>query len=101
MLSAKEKRFIKYWEEQRKGGRWLYYLLYIPAGTIITTILISFLVMMWLIGGIEYFASIAIGSFVLVTIMTLVAWQQNEKKFKGIIRREVNEARRGDHPPTS
>jgi Ca2+-dependent lipid-binding protein len=93
VLSPKEKRFIKYWEEQRTGGRWSFYLLYILPGTLISTIVLSFLVMMLVIGGVDYLIPIAIFSLVLVTVLTIYTWQSNEKQFKQIIRREVDQAR--------
>lgn len=98
MLSSKEKRFIKYWEEQRKGGRWPYYLLYIPAGTFMCTIVVSFLILMTVIGAVEYLPHIATISLVGITIATIVAWNKNEKKFKGIIRREIKEGIQRDQP---
>ena len=100
MLSAKEKRFIKYWEEQRTGGRWTYYLLYILAGSFICTIAVSFLVMMTTIGGIDYILPIVISSVLLVTVLTIGTWQMNEKKFKKIIRREINEGKLHDDKAT-
>lgn len=96
MLSPKEKRFIKYWEEQRTGGRWPYYLMYIIAGTVIATIALSFLIMMMVIGGVDYLIPIAVFSFVLVTTITIFTWQNNEKKFKTIIRREVQQGMQDD-----
>lgn len=94
MLSPNEKRFIKYWEEQRTGGRWPYFLMYIIAGTVIATIVLSFLVMMMVIGGVDYLIPIAAFSLVLVTVITVLTWQNNEKKFKEIIRREIEEGKR-------
>jgi uncharacterized membrane protein len=96
VLTAKEKRFIKYWEEQRTSGRFSFYVLYILTGTLIATIVFSFLIMMTVIGGIDYLVPIAIFSFVLVTVLTVYGWQSNEKKFKAIIRREVNQGRLQD-----
>jgi hypothetical protein len=96
VLTSKEKRFIKYWEEQRIGGRLPFYVLYILAGTLIATIVLSFLVMMTVIGGIDYLIPIAVFSFVLVTVLTVYGWQNNEKRFKEIIRREVSQGRQQD-----
>ena len=96
MLSPTEKRFIKYWEEQRTGGRWPYYLMYIIAGTIIATIVFSFLVMMLVIGGVDYLIPIAAFSLVVVTAITIYSWQNNERRFKTIIRREIEEGKRNE-----
>jgi cell division protein FtsW (lipid II flippase) len=89
MLTATEKRFIKYWEDQRTGGRVKYYLLYIVTGTFVAILVLSFLLMMFsgdLGNNVLY---IVIGSFVLVTTATIFSWWMNEKKFKAIIQREI------------
>jgi peptidoglycan/LPS O-acetylase OafA/YrhL len=100
VLSTKEKRFIKFWEEQRTGGRWAYYPLYIIAGSVICIIVVSFLVMLTTIGGMDYFKPIVIGSVALVTALTIGSWEYNEKRFKAIIRREVNAGKLQDDKAT-
>jgi hypothetical protein len=95
MLSAKEKRFIKYWEEQRKGGKYAYYLLYILGGTFIISLLIFILLLFILqvsFAAVMLWTVPATG-FVLAVVLTLFTWQSNEKKFKRIIRREVDQAK--------
>jgi uncharacterized membrane protein len=98
MLSIKEKRFIKYWEEQRKGGRVPYSILYAIVGTLIITIL-TFVVlllgiglfltplMLWVVPGSALFAALVIAS---------TTWQLNEIKFKKIIRREIEQGKNAD-----
>ena len=96
MLTATEKRFIKYWEEQRTGGRVKYYLLYILLGTFIATLVLSFLTQVLGLGLPENLILIVIGSFCIVTIATVLTWGVNEKKFKSIIQREIREGMRKD-----
>jgi hypothetical protein len=96
MLTATEKRFIKYWQEQRKGGRFQYYLLYILAGTFIASIVLSFLSGMFLAGFPENLPIIIMSSFLIVTIATMLTWTNNEKKFKAIIQREIREGKQKD-----
>lgn len=96
MLTATEKRFIKYWEEQRTGGRVKYYLLYILLGTFIATLVLSFLTQVLGLGLPENLILIVIGSFCIVTITTVLTWGVNEKKFKAIIQREIREGMRKD-----
>ena len=96
MLTAKEKRFIRYWEEQRKGGKWKYYLLYILTGTFITAVVISFLMSMLLMRFVTRIPYVFLGSFFLVSILTIFSWMLNEKRFKRIIRREVQQGRSND-----
>lgn len=93
MLSAKEKRFIKYWEEQRTGGRWSYFALYIPVGTFLCGILTAFLLSMFTIAGVDYFVSVITISAVVSVTIALGTWFNNEKKFKKIIHREVTQGK--------
>lgn len=99
MLNSAEKRFIKYWEEQRTGGKYKYYLLYILAGTFISVLILSFVYSLVISSTFSLdwgVVPILIVSFVLVTVLTIVAWDKNEKKFKAIIKREVREGRQQD-----
>ena len=99
MLNSAEKRFIKYWEEQRTGGKVKYYLLYIIAGTFISMLILSFVyaVVISSTFGLDWgVVPILIVSFILVTVMTIVAWDRNEKKFKAIIKREIREGQQQD-----
>lgn len=96
MLTATEKRFLKHWEEQRKGGMQKYLLLYILAGTFVGTIILSFLTAIFAFGFPHNLLLIVAGSFCLVTVISVLSWQVNEKKFKGIIQREVKEGMEKD-----
>jgi peptidoglycan/LPS O-acetylase OafA/YrhL len=93
VLTNREKRFIKYWEDQRAGGKWRYLLLYIPAGTFVGTIVLSFLAAMFTYFEYSTLFRIAAASLVIVTVISFVSWQVNEKKFRTIIRREMEEGR--------
>jgi uncharacterized membrane protein YdjX (TVP38/TMEM64 family) len=96
VLTATEKRFIKYWEEQRTGGRVKYYLLYILLGTFVGTLVISFLTQVLGLGLPENLVKIVIGSFCIVTMTTILTWWLNEKRFKSIIQREIREGMKRD-----
>jgi hypothetical protein len=96
MLTSSEKSFVKYWEEQRRGGRIQYYLLYILAGTFITSIITIFVSMMFGLGFPDYVPLFVMASFVIVTIATVATWAVNEKKFRAIIQREIEEGKRKD-----
>ncbi|OQP55831.1 hypothetical protein A4H97_19725 [Niastella yeongjuensis] len=96
MLTATEKRFIKYWEDQRQGGKIKYYLLYIITGSFVATLVLSFLTLMVGIDLPTNLVLIAIGSFSIVTIATIISWWYNEKRFKKIIQREVREGIKRD-----
>ena len=96
MLTATEKRFIKYWEDQRQDGRIKYYLLYIITGSFVATLVLSFLMLMVGVDLPNNLVLIAIGSFCIVTIATIFSWWNNEKKFKNIIQREIREGMKRD-----
>jgi len=96
VLNSKEKRFIKYWEEQRAGGKWRYYLLYIFAGTFVGTIVLSFLAGMFTPFEFSTVRLIAGASLVIVTIITVLSWQINENRFRTIVKREMDEGKAMD-----
>ena len=96
MLTATEKRFIKYWEEQRKGGRLQYYLLYILAGTFIASIVVSFLGMMLWQHFLDHIPEVILACLLTVVVITVLTWANNEKKFKAIIQREIKEGKERD-----
>jgi tryptophan-rich sensory protein len=99
VLTTEEKRFIKYWEEQRTGGKFKYYLLYILAGTFIATLVLSFLysIIISALFRIDFgLIAIIVIAFLLVTFLTITTWDKNEKKFKRIIKREIQEGQRQD-----
>ena len=96
MLTVTEKRFIKYWEDQRQGGRMKYYLLYILTGSFVATLVLSFLMLMMGFDLPENLVLIAISSFGFVTIATIFSWWNNEKRFKKIIQREIKKGMERD-----
>lgn len=92
LLSSSEKRFVSYWQEQRTGGRWSYYALYIIVGTFIATIIFStflFLFFQAVFGSAGFWIALAV-AFSISAAATVATWSFNEKKFKKIIRREVD-----------
>jgi hypothetical protein len=96
VLTATEKRFVKYWEDQRQGGKIKYCLLYIITGSFVATLVLSFLSLMVGVDLPNNLVLVAIGSFCIVTIATIFSWWYNEKKFKKIIQREIREGMKRD-----
>ena len=94
MLTTAEKRFIKSWEEQRQGGKTKYYLLYIIVGTFPAILVLSFLASMF--GAFNKLWITIPLSFVVSIIYTVRTWAANEKKFRGIIQREIKEGMERD-----
>ena len=93
-MTPKERRFIKYWEEQRKGGKLGFFALYISMGTIVTTIAVCFLISVL---GLKYaYWPVPIIGLLSMFIITWLTWNTNEKQFKNIIKRIVNEDKQKD-----
>lgn len=91
MLNAKEKRFLRYWEEQRSGGKLPYFLMYISLGTIIASLMIFVVLLFFLQVGLEPFMLwlVPVCGFITAIILSLAGWWMNERKWRLIIRREV------------
>lgn len=99
MLTTAEKRFVKYWEEQRAGGKFKYFLLYILAGTFIAILVLAFLYSLIFAQSFTMdfgIYAIIITSFITVTFLTILTWGKNEKRFKNIIKREIREGQQKD-----
>jgi peptidoglycan/LPS O-acetylase OafA/YrhL len=92
MLTPKERRFIRSWEEQRKGGKRSYFLLYIIAGTIVTSIGVAFVQSMLRFGLPERLWTIPVISFLVTAGLTWYSWKNNEKRFRELIKRELENA---------
>jgi hypothetical protein len=91
-LSPEERRFLKGWEEQRKGGKAsfvgiytfglfiLFYMGFIAVGLFSGW---AFLKIIWLV-------SMAIGAFLSALGVSILLWRYQQKKFSAIIRRELS-----------
>lgn len=92
MLTTTERRFIRYWQEQREGGRASYIALYAIIGTFIVTLILSvFLVLFFqIVFGTFPFYLVVIAGFLISLVSALVTWSRNEQKLQRIIRREVD-----------
>ena len=96
MLSKKERRFVRTWEEQRKGSKAGYYALYIFIWFFVAMLGLFFVFVnitdVYRNTLATLYQMIAIALFV-AAITTHFVYQFNEKRFKKIIRREINEAK--------
>ncbi|MHA4845257.1 hypothetical protein ACX0G7_13885 [Flavitalea antarctica] len=90
MITRREKRFIRSWQEQREGGKWAYCLLYTFGGGFIIT-LISYILILWIlqIRVPKPYWMLPVFGVSAALVITLVVWSMNEKRFKTIIRREI------------
>jgi ABC-type multidrug transport system fused ATPase/permease subunit len=95
MLSSEEKRFIRYWEDQREDGIISYYLQY----TLVGAFIISLFVFIALFFLLNYYVTIFI--LIVVPVCSIVAgfllthysWLKNESRLKRLIKREVSQGK--------
>lgn len=92
-LSPDERRFIKHWEEQRKGGKgsWVgvyifgfFILLYMGFVALGLFTGLPFIKPVWLL-------LIGIVSLIGAICLSLYWWQRNQQKFRQIVQREIQE----------
>lgn len=87
MITPEERRFLKYWMEQREGGKRSYLLHYVLVGTFIFTLIlsvISFLFFQVLFGSWVFWSIFAAG--VIVSIIAVSnSWKKNENRFKNLV----------------
>lgn len=94
-ISTVERRFLREWEIQRQGSRIGYYALYMTMWTIIVMLVLFF--------SMNYFDLILQKrskiTFLLMLIVSVISsiifthyvWMRNEKRFKALIHREINQ----------
>ena len=91
-ISKDERRFLRYWEEQRKGSRLGYYTMYIIIW-FFTALLCLFFVFnnFSQFGRTSIYVLYLIGAMALTIAITAthLTWWRNEKRFKKIINREI------------
>jgi len=91
-INKDERRFLRHWEEQRKGSRLGYYALFIVIW-FFTSMLCLFFIFNSFVqikkNGIDKLYMMTAASVVMSIIITHYTYWKNEKKFKSIIRREM------------
>jgi hypothetical protein len=102
MLSAKEKRFLKYWDDQKTGGKWQYILIYtIGWGFLLffVPMLISYLsymytsIHLYVLFGFSIFPiwALIVFSLALGCLISFFQWDRNESKYRTIRHKERSE----------
>jgi hypothetical protein len=90
-ITAEERRFLRSWEEQRKGGKKVYVAIYTFGLTLVIFLSsialglflnIPFIQLYWL-------AFIGIASIGGAFGLSILMWNQHQKKFRKIINREM------------
>lgn len=92
MITNTERHFISYWQEQKSGPKWKYYLLFSVAWSVVTFLVIFFLsklfTNLWETGGanlIYVLISISIAIGISSTHFTYVS---NERKLKKLLKKD-------------
>lgn len=95
MLSAAEKRFIRYWEDQREDGNLSYYLQYTLVGGIIISLFVFITLFFFLNFYVSLFILIVVptSSIAASFLLTHYSWVKNENRLKRLIKREVSEGK--------
>lgn len=90
-LSTAERRFLRGWEEQRKGGKWAYIGTYTFGLTFLIFLCSIALGLFMNLPFIEPFwiSIMAVVAFAGAIILSFIMWDQGQKKFRRIINRET------------
>ena len=105
MVSADEKRFLRYWQDQRTGGKLPYYLQYTLIGAFIISLFVFVTMFLLLNYYVTAFILILVPSCCVLAslIITHYSWVKNENRMKRIIKREVSQSKLTDNsdiPPS-
>ncbi len=91
----KEKHFIEYWEEQREGPKWQYYLQYSFAWTIViflcTFFFLKIILDSYAVGSLTTLYVIAPGSILMAIAVTHIIYQTNENRYRKILMRRKDD----------
>ena len=95
MLTHKERRFIRHWEEQRRGSRAGYYVLYIFIWFFVVMLFLFFLLSNFVQiqkNSLQKLYGMLMAASVISVIVTHLSFLLNERRIKKIIRREMDAA---------
>ncbi len=92
MITNTERHFINYWQEQKSGPKWKYYLLFSMAWAVVSFLVIFFLTKLftnlWETGG-RNLIYILVGISIIVGIVsTHLTYVSNERRLNKILQRE-------------
>ncbi len=94
-INKDERRFLRYWEEQRKGSKLGYYIMYISIWFFTAMLCLFFVLNNFVTFGktdIKVLYLIIALSIIIAVGFTHFNYWRNEKKFKTIINREVGDS---------
>ncbi len=90
-ISAEEGRFLRSWEEQRHGGKKVYVATYTFGLTFLIFLCAVALGLFMNLPFVKLYVliAIAIGSVAGAFFLSIIMWNQKQKKFRQIVNREV------------
>jgi cation transporter-like permease len=92
MITNTERHFINYWQEQKSGPKWKYYLLFSLAWSVVSFLVIFFLTKLftnlWETGGANLIYVLILISLIVGISSTHFSYVANEKRLKKILDRE-------------
>jgi len=95
MLTKEEKRFIRYWEDQREDGQLSYFLQYTLVGGFIMSLFVFIALFFFLNFYVSVFIliTVPVSCIIVSSLLTHYSWVKSENKLKRIIKREVNQGK--------
>jgi uncharacterized membrane protein len=97
MITNAERRFMEQWRDQKSGPRWKYYLLFSMAWSVVSFLVIFFLLKLftnlWQTGGSNLIYLILTIAVIVGFLSTHFTYTTHEKKYHAIIEREKNSKR--------
>jgi len=92
MITNAERRFIEQWRDQKSGPKWKYYLLFTFAWTVVSFLVIFFLLKLftnlWQTGGPNLIYIMIAAAIIIGFFSTHFTYVTNEKKYDAIMERE-------------
>ncbi|MDA3614992.1 hypothetical protein [Polluticaenibacter yanchengensis] len=88
-ITESEKRFLRYWEEQRTGGKWQFIGIY-SFGLTILVFILSIAIGLFMSFSLKSYSQIIITALIAITsgiVLSFCLWSYQEQKFKKIIKR--------------
>lgn len=80
-----ERRFIKYWTEQRSGGKASYIIIFSLVGTFIGTIIISVFLFLFFQYTLSItFLVVVASAFLISLVLSWTSWNRNERQYNDI-----------------
>jgi uncharacterized membrane protein len=92
MITNSERHFVSYWQEQKSGPRWKYYLLFSIAWSVVSFLVIFFLTKLftnlWETGGRNLIYILVAISIVIGVLSTHFSYVLNEQKLNKILQKD-------------